>query len=258
MNGRLSYAIAILLALSPALARAQGGPPLLTDDPDTPGPGYWEINVAIESEDGGARTRVQVPDLDINYGAGTRIQLKFEIPWVAVDDASNGRGVGNANAGMKWRFRGSERERLAWSIYPQVEFHSSPASLDEIPGSAAPILHLPTELTVRIARLEVNGEIGRSIVTGGNDRWFGGVSTEVEARYGFEIVGEVHDDKSTDAPSDFIANVGLRPAITRQLGILFAVGRSLHSGHGVPPYVRIYAGLQFNLPGRYESSTPTR
>ena len=25
---------------------AQGGPPMLTDDPDTPGAGVWEINTA--------------------------------------------------------------------------------------------------------------------------------------------------------------------------------------------------------------------
>jgi hypothetical protein len=33
-------------AFLPAPAFAQGGPPLITDDPDTPGPGHWEINIA--------------------------------------------------------------------------------------------------------------------------------------------------------------------------------------------------------------------
>jgi len=28
-------------------ANAPGGPPWLTDDPDTPGPNHWEMNVAI-------------------------------------------------------------------------------------------------------------------------------------------------------------------------------------------------------------------
>jgi len=38
--------LAILILLVPARAFGQGGPPLITDDPDTPGPGYWEINLA--------------------------------------------------------------------------------------------------------------------------------------------------------------------------------------------------------------------
>ena len=251
----------MLVALAPAIARAQGGPPLLTDDPDTPGPGYWEINVAVESRTSDAGRRLEMPTLDVNYGAGTRIQLKFEMPWLAARETGWNRGrhgLGNANAGVKWRFVGSEAKRLAWSIYPQVEFHSSPALLDDTPGNAAPIFHMPTELTVRIAHLEVNGEIGRSIVSGGRDHWFGGVSTEVEAWKGAEVVAEVHDDKSSDAPSDFIANIGIRPAITRKLRGLFAIGRSLHSGHDVPPYLRVYAGLQFNLPGLYESDAGTK
>jgi hypothetical protein len=29
--------------------------------------------------------QIEMPNLDINYGAGTRIQLKFEMPSVAAD-----------------------------------------------------------------------------------------------------------------------------------------------------------------------------
>lgn len=30
---------------APRDASAQGGPPLITDDPDTPGPRHWELNI---------------------------------------------------------------------------------------------------------------------------------------------------------------------------------------------------------------------
>src|ERR1700730_11610703 len=71
-------------ALLPAHAFAQGGPPLLTDDPDTPGPGHWEINIAALMEKTRSQRRVEVPRVDLNYGVGRRIQLKFEMPWVAL------------------------------------------------------------------------------------------------------------------------------------------------------------------------------
>ena len=53
-----------------------------TDDPGTPGNNNWEINVAYTV----ARTRefnvYSVPILDINYGVGSRIQLKYQVPYL--------------------------------------------------------------------------------------------------------------------------------------------------------------------------------
>jgi len=58
-------------------ANAYGGPPLLTDDPDTPGPNHWEINVATTSENAAHEWEFGTPLLDINYGVGDHIQLKY-------------------------------------------------------------------------------------------------------------------------------------------------------------------------------------
>ena len=77
-----------LAAFTPVRARAQGGPPLITDDPDTPGPGYWEINVSAFVEKNRRERRLETPRLDINYGLGPRIQLKLELPWLRVRDTA--------------------------------------------------------------------------------------------------------------------------------------------------------------------------
>src|SRR5712692_1107406 len=100
----------IVSALAPATARAQGGPPLITDDPDTPGPGYWEINIAALMEKTRAQRHVEVPRVDLNYGVGRRIQVKFEMPWVVLQDEEQRTetGAGNATVGVKWRFVGQE------------------------------------------------------------------------------------------------------------------------------------------------------
>jgi len=68
----------ILPGLSTRAVLAQGGPPLITDDPGTPGDGKWEINVAFEAEKRGTQRSYAIPLLDINYGLGDRIQLKYE------------------------------------------------------------------------------------------------------------------------------------------------------------------------------------
>src|SRR5678815_4760694 len=48
--------------------------------------------------------RLEAPLLDMNYGVGDRIQLKFEMPWVWLgnrEDDTLTSGAGNATAGVK-------------------------------------------------------------------------------------------------------------------------------------------------------------
>src|SRR5882672_2050100 len=115
-------AAAALLAVVPGSAHAQGGPPMVTDDPETPGDGKWEINIAAL----GARSRsgrwdVSLPDADINYGWGDRVQLKLDVPWSFMREPGEGwkSGLGTANAGVKWRFFDGGEEGLSMSTYPQ-------------------------------------------------------------------------------------------------------------------------------------------
>jgi hypothetical protein len=56
-------------AFLPAPVPAQGGPPLITDDPDRPGPGHWEINIAALREKSHNERRVEVARVDLNTAA---------------------------------------------------------------------------------------------------------------------------------------------------------------------------------------------
>ena len=85
---------------------AQGGPPLRTDDPGTPGNRNWEINVASTQFWSKSEREFESPLLDINYGLGDRIQLKYEVPYRFDSDhgAPFKSGIGNSLLGVKWRF----------------------------------------------------------------------------------------------------------------------------------------------------------
>ena len=87
-------------------ARAQGGPPFITDDPGTPGNRHWEINIGWIANHNPGQSYYQIPDVDINYGWGDRIQLKYEIPLAAATDPNNstGVGLGESYPGIKWRY----------------------------------------------------------------------------------------------------------------------------------------------------------
>ena len=77
---RLTIALFLLFLLSAGAIsslRAQGGPPMLTDDPGTPAAGHTEFNLAITLE---RRPHVQawmLPELDYNYGFTDRFQVNF-------------------------------------------------------------------------------------------------------------------------------------------------------------------------------------
>src|ERR1700678_1158450 len=74
-----------ILILAAAAAHGQAGPPFKTDDPETPGNQHWEINFGWLGSRGAGAGDYSVPDFDINYGLGDRIQLKYEIP-IAIEE----------------------------------------------------------------------------------------------------------------------------------------------------------------------------
>ena len=92
-------------------AFGQGGPPLITDDPGTPGAGKWEVIFALTLEKTGQHWLTEVPVIDINYGLGERIQLKYEISGLIADEPGSGPqgGLSNSLVGFKWRFLDEDR-----------------------------------------------------------------------------------------------------------------------------------------------------
>ena len=79
---------------APALAFAQAGPPFFTNDPGTPGNANWEINIASAQSIGRGSSAYQVPQIDLNYGLGDRVQLTYEIPYVVQTSSGEPRQSG--------------------------------------------------------------------------------------------------------------------------------------------------------------------
>jgi len=79
---RLSVFIWLLWLIHPSAVEAQGGPPYFTNDPATPGPFRWEINLGYIPEVSPVESEATMPDVDLNFGLGDRIQLTFEVAWV--------------------------------------------------------------------------------------------------------------------------------------------------------------------------------
>jgi len=92
-----------LFALSSGTARAQAGPPFLTNDPGTPGNANWEINLGSMQTIARGVSSYQVPQIDLNFGVGDRIQLTYE---------------GRSAAVHRLRRRSVPIEQLRTHVYP--------------------------------------------------------------------------------------------------------------------------------------------
>jgi len=99
---------------------AVSSPPMEMDDPATPGPRGFEVNFVGTHERLGADRRMEIL-LDANYGIGDRIQLKYERPYISLEeeDLPHQKGLGATEFGIKWRMV----DHGGWgaAIYPNYQ-----------------------------------------------------------------------------------------------------------------------------------------
>lgn len=248
MNRRLvQLMFAAGLAFACPRAYAQGGPPLMTDDPGTPGPGRWEINIAVTAERHAASWLLESPALDLNYGWGGRIQLNVELPWIIERDDGLGTqsGLGNARPGVKWRFKGSDTSGVAFSTYPHLSFNSSNSAARRGLVDRGTQLLLPLEVAGSVGKIKINGEVGLTLESQTPDQWVYGLALEHDPMEGLELLGEVHAvSATTGGATELVWDLGARKTITRQSNLLLTVGRSLPgSTDGIPRFFG-YLGIQ--------------
>src|SRR5256884_6359931 len=107
------------------VAFGQGGPPMITDDPGTPGNGKWENNFAIAFEHRPGETAYEVPAIDLNYGLGEHIQLTLQTAPVLLKRSGHGLigGLGGTEAAAKWRFLHAATSGSGMFIFPRLNFH---------------------------------------------------------------------------------------------------------------------------------------
>jgi hypothetical protein len=71
----------------------KAGPPFVTDDPEVPPVGGWEINIPFTLNRTPGLTQMNAPLLDFNYGL-PQLQLEFDIPIAVSSDDRKGTNAG--------------------------------------------------------------------------------------------------------------------------------------------------------------------
>src|SRR6516164_5208192 len=102
------------------IGTAQAGPPFVTDDPDVPPVGGWEINIPFTLNRTPGSTQMNAPLFDFNFGL-PQLQLEFDIPVaVSSDRKATNAGLGDLLYGIKWRFFNDEKIQIQFGTYPQM------------------------------------------------------------------------------------------------------------------------------------------
>jgi len=239
------------LCCAAGFAHAQGGPPYYTNDPGTPGNLNWEINIGYMPFLYSNQSVSHVPDLDINFGVGDRIQLTYESAWLRVQNPSSPTkfGLNQSNPGVKWRFYDAGESGLSISVFPQL-FLNNPD--DAVRRGVTPpndIFLMPMEFSRKFGPVHVDYEIGYQYVRKGPDGWLTGLVVGHDFTPKFEMDLELYS-QGTFHPSENQPTIdfGARYKLHRTVILLLMAGRSLEPTRSNQSYFIGYFGIQILLP----------
>jgi hypothetical protein len=259
-----SAVCAIVCLLDGARAlHAQAGPPFLTNDPGTPGNANWEINLGSMQTISRGTSSYQVPQIDLNFGLGDRIQLTYEVPYVlqSSDGGAVQSGWGNGYPGINWRFLDQGEDGWQMSTFPQMETGGSQLARQKGIAVAGPRYLLPFEVTRKIGSVDVDFEAGYYFPGNGpKERIFGLVAGRpVTDR--LELDAELYDDRVYSASQHTTTlDLGGRYKLGTGVIALFMAGRNINGvSNGQPQFIG-YIGVQILLSdyGRRFTSDPSR
>lgn len=243
---RIHYQILLILSLfSPLIA--QGGPPLLTDDPGTPEAGHYEINTAITAEFHKNEREFEAPLIDMNYGIAEREQIKLEIPLAIDHDGNTTRsGLGDVTLGWKRRFLEQSHAFADVSFYPQLSFGPSSRSKRLGFSDSGVALLIPFQMSHDFGRFSLTAEIGHAFRTQNADESLFGIAYSWKASDRTEWLAEYHQIFSNDAEErERLVNVGFRQEVSSHVHMLTSVGTSPNTADADRTKLAVYLGLQF-------------
>jgi hypothetical protein len=237
--------VALVVALLGISAHAQGGPPYVTDDPETPGSGNWEINAAAVGAQNHQGWNLALPDLDINYGWGEHLQLKVDLNWASAQmlDGRRISGLGATDFGVKWRLVDQDQSGFSLSIYPQLSTNLVPSSAARgliVDGRA---FFAPVEIATEYDAFRLTAEVGPNFLERGPDAWLAGVIVVHSCGPSLECGVELHG-ALTDRQFVPLVNFGVRWQIAKHAVLLVAAGREFGSNAEDVDGLVFYFGIQ--------------
>jgi hypothetical protein len=240
-------AIAALVACAAHTAFAQGGPPMITDDPGTPGPGKWENNIAIAFEHRSDETSYDLPAIDLNYGVGEHIQLTLQTAPVVLSREDHGPvgGIGGTEAALKWRFFDEDKSGVDMSMFPRIIFNITQSSVRRGLSDDGTRFQIPFQVAKTFGPWHVDGEFGPLASSVGRSEFLYGLVTGYEIAKRTMLMAELHGTSRTNFTRDVLTvNFGVRHEFTEHQILILSLGHEIRSPDQ-PTALIGYFGMQF-------------
>jgi hypothetical protein len=237
----------MLVAAVAHVAFGQGGPPMITDDPGTPGNGKWENNLAIAFEHRPNETSIDVPTIDLNYGVGEHIQLTLQTAPVLLKRSGHGLigGLGGTEAALKWRFVDEATDGFDMSTFPRVIFNVEQSSVRRGLAEDGTRFQIPFQIAKTFGRWHADGEFGPLASSVGRSEWLYGVVAGYDVAKPTMLMAEFHGTSRMDFDRDVLTmNFGIRQTLTERCIFIGSLGHEVHTPDGDPLAFIGYIGVQ--------------
>jgi hypothetical protein len=223
-----------ICALGASGALGQGGPPMITDDPGTPGDKKWEINLALAFEHRPGETASDFPAIDLNYGVGEHIQLTLQTAPVLLKRKGHGLigGLGGTEAAVKWRFLDQQTngDRFDMSMFPRVIFNVASSSARRGLSEDGTRFQIPMQLAKTFGRWHADFEFGPHVSSVSRSEWLYGVVAGFDVSKPTLLMAELHGTSRMNFTREVLTvNVGIHHEFSKTRILIVSLGREISS-----------------------------
>ncbi len=237
----------VMLACGGPGVLGQGGPPMITDDPGTPGNGKWENNFAVTFEHRSGQTSYELPQIDLNYGLGDHIQLNLQTAPTILQKNGQGAigGLGGTEVAVKWRFLAEDKVGQDMSMYPRIIFNIQTSSARRGISDPGTRFQIPFQAAKTFGKWHADAEVGSLVSTVGRGEWLYGVVAGYDLNKKTGLMAEVNTNSRMNFTENVVTlNFGFRHELDKHHVLIASIGHEIHNPNE-PLAVIGYLGMQF-------------
>jgi len=230
-----------------SVAKAGGGPPFITDDPEPVDFLHWEVYIASQTFHQFGQFSGTLPHLEVNYGAAPNLQLHVIAPMAYLAGAGqpNQYGYGDTELGMKLRLLNETSKQPMIGIFPLVEVPTGSASRGLGTGQYSEFIPVWLQKTYGSWTFYGGGGFWHNPGAGNRDYWFTGITAQIQTTKQLMVGGELyHTTPQASGTTDTTAfNIGGVYDFDEGHHLMLSIGTGFHG----PDHGTMYAAYQWTF-----------
>jgi len=180
------------------------GPPYMTDDPDPVSYHHWEFYTFASGDKVDGFNTVQGPAIELNNGVAPNLQLHLVVPWTSyspkwtfdapnkwIENIPTQTGLGDLEAGLKYRVLTETKTRPEVGLFPLAELATGDSSKGLGNGKTWYKLPIWVQKSSGLWTADVGGGYAINSAPGQLDYWYGGFLLQRTINKRLSLGGEI-------------------------------------------------------------------